>query len=178
MSALLGDVLQTGITFEFEGREWIISPMDSLGVLEHLERWVPRYANECVEVIRPAKDILPYMDQEGWDYYREQKEDHNQRVKSGYYRFPSEGFFKALNTSRGYEQLLYYSVRLKQKDFTFEMAKRLFKESEEKVKEVLDKLDEINNPKAQTKTTTNLSSSSPENSLEQKVLIGNELLGT
>lgn len=144
----LANTIATPQTFEFEGREWRLSSMDTIGVLAELERWVVRYAKECLDRGKPS--LSPDQDRDGWVAYQEDAEEYNRKRTTGFYRFRNLGFFEATNSAEGSMRLVYYGVRHLHQDWTWGMTERLF-EDDEKRAHVMQLVREVNAPKQKSR---------------------------
>jgi hypothetical protein len=139
--------------FEFDGREWNLFPLETVGIAQQLERWVVQFVRANVEKLRPDDGN---DDPLAWRIYQEDRQAAQAAIQRGLYGALTPGWESILEgTEAGFAEALYQCVRFKEPDWTRELTRRFLADSKRK-EEFYASWREFNHPKAPApaKTTT------------------------
>lgn len=118
------------LEFEFEGRRWRLFHVDTVGVAGPLERWVCQFVRANVEKLRPDDDN---EDPTAWDVYAEDKKKVQTDIARGLYGALTRGWESVvLGTDPGFEAAIFYGVRFKDAEWTWDHARRLLADDDRK----------------------------------------------
>lgn len=136
----------------FEGRDWPLYPLDTLGIAAELERWVSQHVRANVERLRPADDC---DDPLAWRVYNEDKAEAQKAVQRGDYGALMPGWYTVLCKWQGpgFAEALFQCVRWRAKDWTREHVKRLLADPV-RYQAVWALFDELNFPKVPSPVST------------------------
>ena len=139
------------LEFEFEGRAWRLFPIDTIGVLGPLERFVVQFVRANVEKLRPEVDD---EDPQAWANYREDKAAAQSAVQRGLYGALTSGWDEVLNrTDAGFAEAVYRCVQYKEPAWTRDHVQRFLADPERKAEFYTAWMDYNYSPKAPTRKT-------------------------
>jgi hypothetical protein len=108
---------------DFEGREWDVYPLTTIGVMRQVQRWVVRFVLANVELGRPDDDD---PDPLAWRAYNDAKDAAGRRVERGLYGPLTRDFNAVVNgTDAGFAEAIYQAIRHRNPEWTRDHVKRL-----------------------------------------------------
>lgn len=156
---------------DFEGQDWDMYPLETIGVATPLERWVAQFVRRNVELLRPDDDN---EDPVAWRSFNDDVEECRRAIRRGDYNalMPDWLMIVCRPGSEGFKEAIFQSIRFRNKDWTREHVKRLL-EDEANADAVYAMFDELNFPKANARLSKSRHGASAN---DQPLSTGNDSL--